>query len=127
VYEALDQVRASATIWEVSFSAELWNHEDLTLTDADGSERPIVDEVVRPYPRAIAGELEGFGWDVTARRFVVSASQATREVSEIFVPTRHFGRAPAIEARGARAELVSPGVVAVRSDGREWTLEVRAA
>jgi endoglycosylceramidase len=127
VYDTLDRLRAHATLWEASFSAEAWNHEDFGLTDADGAERPVVGELVRPYPRAIDGSLDRFGWDAEARRFEVEVSGAGRGISEVFAAPRHLGAAPHIEIQGGVASWdAASGVLLVRADAERWKLVVRA-
>jgi hypothetical protein len=127
VYDTLDRLRAHATLWEASFSAEAWNHEDFGLTDADGAERPVVGELVRPYPRAIDGSLDRFGWDAEARRFEVEVSGAGRGISEVFAAPRHLGAAPHIEIQGGVASWdAASGVLLVRADAERWKFVVRA-
>ncbi|HUB08538.1 MAG TPA: cellulase family glycosylhydrolase [Myxococcales bacterium] len=127
VYGTLDRLQAHATLWEASFAAEGWNHEDLGITEADGVERPAVEELVRPYPRAIAGTLDRFAWDPDARRFEVDVSQAGRGISEVYAPPRHLGARPRIEITGGRAAWdAAAGVVLVRAGTDRWSLVVRA-
>lgn len=114
VMDAVDRHRMSATLWEYSTSAELWNGEDLSVTDADGSEREILDGYVRPWLRAAAGEVSEVHWDRDAGEFTASFV-AAEGVTEVVVPARLFPEGPAtIELTGeggcytwdeARAEL----------------------
>lgn len=93
VMHFVDTQRWSSTLWEYSQSAELWNKEDLSVINADGSERPILDVYVRPWLRAVAGSGEAFAFDPSTGK--VSASWASKEgVSEIVVPSRLYPAGP---------------------------------
>ena len=93
VVDALDQRRVSATLWEYSTSAELWNSEDLSVTEADGSERAILDAYVRPWVRALAGQGLSTSWDGAG--LVLRASWTAAEgFTEVVVPARIYGEAP---------------------------------
>jgi len=104
LYGLLDEHLAHGTIWEVSFSGERWNHEHLTIVEADGAELPIVDEVVRCYPLAVDGVIERFTWDPPARRFELIASAAGPGITEVCAPVRCVGAAPEIQVTGGEAE-----------------------
>lgn len=103
VVDALDEHRVSATMWEYSTSAELWNFEDLSVTEADGSERAVLDAYVRPWVRALAGQGLSTTWDGAAA--VLDASWTAGEgFTEVVVPSRIFGAEPrAIELGGPGA------------------------
>ncbi|MCX4240964.1 cellulase family glycosylhydrolase [Paraliomyxa miuraensis] len=103
VMDVVDARRMSATLWEYSTSSELWNGEDLSVTDADGTERAILDAYVRPWVRAVAGSSIGVQWD--RDQGVLSASWTASEgVTEVVVPARRFPAGPdAIELQGAGA------------------------
>ncbi len=127
-YAALDAVHAHATVWEVSWSDELWNEENLSLTEADGRERDLVEEVVRPYPRAVAGTLRAFSWDPEARVFTLEVDDAGEAVSEVWLPTRHLGRDPWLGLDGGVLDWdPDRGVVRVRgTEGEGWRLGAAA-
>lgn len=105
LYDALDLSLSHATVWEVSYSADRWNDENLTIVNADGSERAAVDEVVRPYARAVAGQVDRMLWLRDTRTFVLEVSAAGDGVSEIYLPTRHLGRSPRIGLEGGCASF----------------------
>ena len=90
---AIDEARISATLWELSQSAELWNGEDLSVLDASGAERPVLDVYVRPWLRALAGTDAHFTWDRvsgTAEASWVAADGVT----EIVIPPRAVPSGP---------------------------------
>jgi endoglycosylceramidase len=103
VMDVIDERRMSATLWEYSTSPELWNEEDLSVTEADGSERPILDAYVRPWLPAVAGAGIEVRWDGTAG--VLEAGWTAAEgVTEVSVPARRFPAGPeTIELQGAGA------------------------
>ena len=87
--DALDLHRVSGTLWEYSQNEELWNGEDLSLVDASGVERPIVDIYTRPFLRALAGRDSTFTWDPTTR---IAAATWTGDggISELALPPRIY-------------------------------------
>lgn len=103
VMDVVDERRMSATLWEYSTSPELWNGEDLSVTNADGSEREILDAYVRPWLRAVAGQSIGVQWDRDQGELQASWT-ASEGVTEVVVPARRFPAGPeAIELQGAGA------------------------
>lgn len=103
VMDVIDERRMSATLWEYSTSPELWNGEDLSVTEADGTERAILDAYVRPWLRAVAGRAGSFSWDGDSG--VLQASwTASDGVTEVVVPARRFPSGPtSIELQGQGA------------------------
>lgn len=102
VLDQVDALRFSATLWECSQAAELWNGEDLSVLGADGEERALLDAFVRPWLRAVAGTDASFAWDGSAG--AASASwTADGGVSEIVLPARIFGAEPQVEVSGEGA------------------------
>jgi endoglycosylceramidase len=91
--DALDDARLSATLWEYSRSAQLWNGEDLSVTDADGTERDILNTYVRPWIPALAGRDLNSSWDPSTGLFTATWT-ADQGVTEIKLPPRIFGEGP---------------------------------
>ena len=89
VVDKLDVTRVSATLWEYSQAAELWNDEDLSIVDADGAPRPILKIYVRPWLRAVAGTASSFHWDATTR-VATAAWTGDGGVSELVLPPEIF-------------------------------------
>ena len=100
--DALDQHRVSGTLWEYSQNEELWNGEDLSLVDASGVERPIVDVYVRPWLRALAGRDATFTWD-PATRSAAATWTGDGGISELALPPRLFTAAPSVTLTGPGA------------------------
>lgn len=93
VADELDRTRLSATLWEYSQSAEQWNAEDLSIVDADGTPRKIVDVYARPWLRAVAGADSSFHWDAAARTGT-AAWTGDGGVTEVVLPPRVFADGP---------------------------------
>ena len=112
-------------------STDWWNDEDFSLLTADGSETSVVDEMVRPYPRAVAGTIDAFAWDRAALSFSMSVSGSAlagsdaQVVSEIYLPTRHLGPAPAVTLTGAcHRWLADAELLLVHAHEQVWRLTV---
>jgi endoglycosylceramidase len=76
------------------------------LIDGNGNEMPKVNQLVRPYPRAIAGEPVRFGFDPKTKMFelVFDGKADVSGETEIFIPRRHYPNGWALqvsEASGA--------------------------
>jgi endoglycosylceramidase len=101
-YEAFDALGLHATCWEYSASEALWNYEDLSLVEPDGAPRSsLLDAAVRPYVRALAGELEALTYDHESGALTLRYSGEVGGVSEIALPAALY---PAdVELRGAGA------------------------
>ncbi|MDP8222898.1 MAG: cellulase family glycosylhydrolase [Candidatus Lernaella stagnicola] len=64
-----------------------------SLLNADGSEyTPYTDLLLRPYPRAVPGHIEAFGFDFDTGVFELTyrESDTTSDELLVFVPERHF-------------------------------------
>ena len=93
--DAMDRHRFSATLWEYSRNEELWNMEDLSVVDVDGSERAVLDAYVRPWLRAVAGSEASFSWDPETGKAEASWEADAHGVTEIVIPRRLFPDGPA--------------------------------
>ncbi len=100
-YDALDALWMHGTYWEYSADPLDWNDEGLSLCDADGGERGTVAAIVRPYPRAVAGERPNFHYDVETRVARLTYDAHAGGVTEVALPPRLYPREPRIEVEGA--------------------------
>jgi endoglycosylceramidase len=98
LYSVFDELHLSGTIWEISMSKTLWNFEDISLLEADGSERPAVKNVDRPYPRAVAGHIEQFSFSPETRQFELTFEEdpLISMPTEIYLPGRWYPKEPQI-------------------------------
>lgn len=97
-----DEYKLNAIHWDAHVSTELWNHEDFTVFNSDGSERDWARALDRPYPRAIAGADATFSYDLGTSAFELAVTGATAEVTEVYIPNRRFGASPQVTTHGAR-------------------------
>ncbi len=100
---AVEDARVSATIWNYTADhtaarGDGWNGEDFSIWSREAP-RPI-EAVARPYPRAIAGELVAYGFDLGTRAFHLELD-AANGVTEIFVPALHYPNGVDVEAEGS--------------------------
>lgn len=105
--DLVDGARLSATLWEVSDDPELWNGEDFSVLEGDGTERAILDTYVRPWLRAVAGSDAAFVWDGAAGTAVAHWT-ADHGVTELALPPRLFPEGPrdlTVEGDGACATV----------------------
>ncbi|MBN2498112.1 MAG: cellulase family glycosylhydrolase [Deltaproteobacteria bacterium] len=89
-YRNLDAQRLSAAVWEYSCDELDWNQEHYSLVDADGQESPMADEIVRPYPAAVAGEILSFEYDKASCAGTLVYRAEAGGLTEIAVPGREF-------------------------------------
>jgi len=100
-YDALDTLQMHAAWWEYSISSDIWNDENLSVVDEEGSEYGILlDEIARPSLAALDGQLTSWSWD--ADRGVLEAqfeANATGQ-TELSLPARLFGPETWVGATG---------------------------
>ncbi len=98
LYTVFDADQVSGTFWEASMSRTIWNKENTSLFEADGSVRPNSLALDRPYPRAVAGTIGSFSFDPVARRFELAWSEpaAPSAATEIYAPPRLYGEKPGV-------------------------------
>ncbi len=99
-FQAFDELDLHGTVWEYSTAEELWNEEDFSLVEADGTERETVVSVMRPYAKALAGELVEQSW--SGGTFTLRYTAEPGGISEIVVPSR-LAEDPALQGSGACA------------------------
>ena len=85
VMDETDRHRLHTTLWEYSVSDQLWNEEDLSVVDSDGTEREILDAYVRPWLREVSGTEPTFEWH-DAERFGTASWVADGGITELVVP-----------------------------------------
>jgi hypothetical protein len=116
-----DRQFLSWTAWHYNPTDVDWNDEGASIVGPDGVERPWMGPLVRPVPRAIAGEplaldsREGKTWTLRYR-----PDGAT---TEVVVPPRWSGQRVAAEVDGGDSEWDGP-VLRIRPTGRN-DVEVR--
>ncbi len=90
-----DRLWLSWAAWMYDPVGPDWNDEGASLVDVGGAERPWLDPLVRPYPRAIAGQPLESRFDRAARHYsfryapragAAPGAIAADAVTEVFVP-----------------------------------------
>ncbi|MCC7540187.1 MAG: cellulase family glycosylhydrolase [Deltaproteobacteria bacterium] len=125
VYALFDEHLVHATLWETSLASADWNEEALGTLNADGSERAVVDDLVRGYVRAVDGQVDRMTWVAEDATFVLEVSGAGPQVAEVYVPPRHAGDAPRIGLDAGCVDWdAERGLLLVQPSGDRWTLVV---
>jgi endoglycosylceramidase len=123
-YDALDALGMSGTQWEYSVATELWNSENLSLVAADGTENPTVKAIVRPYPRAVAGDDPAFVYDAATKAASLSY-KPTSGVTEVSVPARAYPAGYDVRVTGGCADASRAGRLLVRAEAGATMVQVK--
>jgi endoglycosylceramidase len=105
INSVFDELKASATFWEASMSPTIWNYENTSVFNPDGTVRPEALALDRPYPRAVAGKIKAFAFNPKQNRFEMTWEEDAKisAATEIYLPERIFGAAPKISLTPAGA------------------------
>jgi hypothetical protein len=102
-YGAIDENLLGSTIWNYTADntreeGDRWNGEDLSIVS--GGEGRAVGGWLRPYPMATAGVPLKFFWDrkTASFHFRYRTDPGIEAPTEIFLPSRWFGKSPSISA-----------------------------
>jgi endoglycosylceramidase len=112
--DAMEALGLHGTWWEYSQSADIWNHEELSLVAADGTESDMVRELARPYVRALAGTVvssTAASGEQVALRYTPDGTAPT-EIALHQLETEGF----VVGARGACVD-VEAGILLVQPTG----------
>jgi endoglycosylceramidase len=91
IFSAIEDLGMNFTYWEYSDAKERWNDERFSVVGPDGKEVPeVMQHLVRPYPRALAGTGASFHFDEGKKELSLTFQATADGVSEIVVPTRLF-------------------------------------
>ncbi len=102
----LDRAFASWTVWHYNPTELDWNDEDASIVAPGGGDRPWTGALVRPYPRALAGEPIGWEsggagpWRLTYR----SVGDAP---TEIVIPRRWAYKGCRVRVKGAESRWLN--------------------
>ena len=85
VVDTMDRVGSGWTYWCLTTGS--WG-----LTEPDGAERPLAAALVRPYPRAVAGEPVRWIWEAESRTFTLELRDrdGVTGPTEISLPARRL-------------------------------------
>ena len=105
---------AGGTAWHWNPTDLDWNHEKLSVVEGD-RDTVLMDALDRPYPKAIAGALKAYDFDLDAQTFTVEFD-ATDGETVIYVPARHFPGGPQVELTGGQYDVAGDHIV-IRATG----------
>jgi hypothetical protein len=116
---AMEANLLSCTIWNytpdnTNERGDLWNDEDLSIFSLDQQTDPgdinsggrALQAVLRPYPKATAGQLVSLSFDMRKHRmhFAFIPDPEISAPTEIYVPTYHYPRGVRVESPLGRHE-----------------------
>jgi endoglycosylceramidase len=122
-FDALDATGLSGTQWEYSVSKDAWNDENLGLVQADGTENPMAAAIIRPIPRAVAGDAITFAYDAATRGLTLSYTPAAG-ITEVSMPARAYPKGYDVEVKGGCADTSHAGKMLVQADAGAATVSV---
>jgi endoglycosylceramidase len=101
----LDRAFASWTVWHYNPTELDWNDEAASIVAPDGGDRPWTGALVRPYPRALAGEP--VRWDSAREGPWRLTYRAVGDApTEIVIPARWAGGGCRVRVEGADSRRV---------------------
>ena len=103
LYDKFDDLKFSGTYWECSMSGTIWNLENTSCFNPDGSLRPAAAALDRPYPRAVAGKINRFSFDAKSGKFQLTWDEdpGISLPTEIYLPARIYPDEPKINLEPA--------------------------
>lgn len=85
VFSYMDSMQGGWTYWFNSFGG--WGP-----FNSDGSESPILNQLIRTYPKATAGKIVSLNFDPASKNFSMTflSNTSIQQATEIFVPDRFY-------------------------------------
>lgn len=120
----------SWTAWMYDPVGPDWNDERASVVDVGGAERPWLDPLVRPYPRAVAGVPLHSRFDGAARRYELTFAPTDAAVgpTEVWLPrARRWPAGFTVQIEGGEHAFdEATGVLSIHAarDAREVKLTV---
>ena len=104
----LDRAFASWTVWHYNPTDVDWNDEDASIVAPGGGDRSWTGALVRPYPRALAGEP--MGWESGKRGpWRLTYRAAGDAPTEIVIPKRWARTGCPVRVEGAESRWLADG------------------
>jgi hypothetical protein len=119
-FRALEDNLLSGTLWNYTADndnrwGDQWNDEDLSIFSRDQQADPAdvnsggraLEAVVRPYPRAVAGEPLHLAFDLqrSSFEFTFRHDPAVAAPTEIFVPNLHYPQGYKVEVSDGEVQV----------------------
>ncbi len=125
-FDALDALSLSGTEWEYSVAAEAWNGETDGIVAADGTEYPVASAVVRPFPRAVAGDSVTTRFDTQTRTFSLDyAPVDDAGLTEVSLPARAYPAGFDVDLQGACVDTSHQGELLIQADAGATKVSLR--
>ena len=123
IMDSLDTELLSGTAWEFSTTVDDWNDEGMSLVHPTGDESDGLQALIRPYPAAVAGEIESFHFDSETREANLIFDAEAGGLTEVVLPQRLYTAGVAIvidsdDACYEHREDDSRLFIRVRNEGR---------
>ena len=119
-FQAIEANLLNCTLWNytpdnTNARGDLWNDEDLSIFSRDQQTDPrdinsggrALEAVVRPYPRAIAGQPLRLSFDIKRRlfQFAYRHDPHIRALTELFIPRFHYPRGYSVKVSDGTFEM----------------------
>jgi endoglycosylceramidase len=107
VYERMDALKLSGTFWEASMSPYIWNMEYTSIFEPDGTVRKASFALARPYPMAVAGDINEFSFNTQTKEFRLAWNEdpAAKAPTEVYLPPSVYGKSPKIKVTAPKAPV----------------------
>ena len=103
-------------------SATIWNMENTSVFNPDGTIRPGSLALDRPYPRAVAGKIKSFAFDPKSGKFELAWSEDPKisAPTEVYLPVRVYGGHPQISLEpNSGYQVDRNGILIIKSTGKD--------
>jgi endoglycosylceramidase len=125
-FDALPLV--GGAVWEYSVAKDLWNSETNTVVAPDGTELAVAQALMRPFARAVAGDVATQTFDTTTTTFSLTyapSASATTNVTSVDFPKRVYPTGAHVSLTGGCYDDTSqPGQILVRADTGATTVSL---
>lgn len=125
LFDALDTLQMHGTAWEYSTARELWNEENFSITDADGTPFGTAAAITRPFARAVAGDTTSTSFDDQGRTFSLVYRPTPGGATEIALPRGAFPAGYELELSSGCVDASQSGVLVVVADEPTESVSVR--
>ncbi len=123
IYDELDEHGLGGAWFEYATYEELWNGVDLSVIGQGGTERDVLDAIVRPYAAHVAGEVQGSSWNPDTKTWTLTYLADIDGITELVLPDRLFSGSWAVSGEGGCVDERSDKLY-VRAKSASVTIEV---
>ncbi len=127
----LDDLMDYLDINQAGISYWFNSHGGWAPLNNDGSESPILQHLMRTYPKAVAGKIEEFNFDVVTKKFKMTfiSNAAISQPTEIFVPNRFYPGGYNVTVRGGNNTQQTDALkqilkIKTTDNAKEYSIEI---